>query len=69
MSLHAYFRMLELNPVLSRGEIRIVVEILVVGTGARSDACGLKGIDDVGYAPLRGPFSDDRFERIFISFA
>ena len=46
MPLHTDLGMIELNPVLSRGEIRIVVEILVVGTGARSDACGLKGIDD-----------------------
>ena len=69
MPLHTDLGMLKLNPVLSRGEIRIVVEILVVGTGARSDACGLKGIDDVDYAPLRGPLSDDRFERIFVSLA
>ncbi len=69
MSLHAYFRMLELDPVVARGEIRIVVEILVVGAGARSDARGLKSIDDFGYAALRSPFGDDRFERIFISLA
>ena len=69
MSLHAYFRMLELDPVVARGEIRIVVQILVVGAGARSDACGLKGIDDFGYASLRGPLSDDRFERILVSLA
>src|SRR5580704_5337753 len=69
MPFHTDLGMLELNPVLSRGEIRIVVEILVVGTSARGDVCRLKDGDDVGYAPLQGPFSDDRLERIFIQFA
>ena len=69
MPLYPDLGMLELNPILSCGEIRMVMVILVVGTGARGDVCRLKDGDDVGYAALQGPFSDDRLERIFIQFA